>query len=138
MRHDYGCHGQAAARRIGIIILALALSSCGFKLRGWSEKPTWLYKVAMLSDRIPLSFKIAMKKQLTGVGIIVTQDPTQAPYWLKIESATMEQQVSSISSSTTPRQYQLIYTVQFQFQKNDGQVFIATNNGYQHTSFNRE
>ena len=38
----------------------------------------------------------------------------------------MQQTISSVSSSTTPRQYQLIYTVHFKLQQANGEEVIPT------------
>lgn len=99
-------------RLIALLVISL-LSGCGFKLRGMVDMPFWLNRVAIVvqqghRDLIPL-----LKDQFQAYGRQVVSDPTQADYLLIIEKDSSQQQLTSVSASTTPRQYLLIYTVQF-------------------------
>lgn len=57
-----------------------------------------------------------LSNQLKSYALTVNQDPAHADYWLILETDHFQQQMGSISSSTTPRQYQLFYTVKFRLQ----------------------
>ena len=68
-----------------------------------------------------------MKNQLKAYGIQVTNDPALAQHWLIIEEEDIQQNISSISSSTTPRQYELTYTLVFKLQRAKGAEIIPSN-----------
>jgi LPS-assembly lipoprotein len=107
------------------LLLAIGLSGCGFHLRGLvNVVPTWLTNVAIVSQQPHQSLAPLLKDQLEANHIRVNPDPSRAHYLLVIESETLSQQFSSVSSSTTPRQYQLIYTVLFQLQEASGKEII--------------
>ena len=108
-------------RHIIMLGLLLLLSACGFHLRGLNEFPTWLRpKVAIISEDDARDWEAYLKPLLSAGDITVTSDPKQAPFLLIIEKETLVQNISSVSSSSTPRQYQLIYTVIFRVENNQG------------------
>ncbi len=104
------------------IIFSILLTGCGFHLRGVVNKESvrWLNKVAIVIQQAHQDLEPLLKEQLKAYNIDIMADPALADYWLIIDNETMEQNISSISSSTTPRQYQLIYTVQFKLQQTKG------------------
>ena len=67
-----------------------------------------------------------LQRRLEAYKVQINPDPDLASYWLIIESDSIRQDISSISSSTVPRQYQLIYTVQFKLQKAKGEELISS------------
>lgn len=103
-----------------VSLFTLCFTGCGFHLRGMIDAPTWLNNVSIIiqeghRDLLPL-----LKNQLNTYHILVNDSPSLATYWLIIESDTIQQNVTSISSSTNSRQYQLIYKVRFKLQSPNG------------------
>jgi|TARA_R110002126_G_scaffold173969_2_gene322534 LPS-assembly lipoprotein len=112
---------------LGIWILCSLLSSCGFHLRGLGEFPTWLKpKVAIILEDEARDWESYLKPLLSAGDIQVTSDPKQAPFWLFIEQERLDQNISSVSSSSTPRQYQLHYAVTFRLENNRGKTLIPS------------
>ena len=108
--------------------IALCLiSACGFHLRGIVDMPPWLSDVAVIVEKAHRDLGPEIKEQLNAYHIQVTDKPNHARYWLIIEEDTEEKHITSVSSSTTPRQYQIIYTVQFKLQEANGKDIIPTN-----------
>ncbi|RUQ85186.1 LPS-assembly lipoprotein LptE [Legionella septentrionalis] len=108
-------------------LLLASLSGCGFHLRGMLDMPSWLDNIAIVnanSKNHPLD--VFLQEQLQAYDVHVTTEPSLAQYWLIIERDAFQQQISSISASTTPRQYQLIYTVQFKVQQVRGHEIIPS------------
>lgn len=108
-----------------VILLYFAfvlLSGCGFHLRGFydiqSKIPT--LSIIMRDNVTHSDLEGMIKNQLRVYNVIVNDDIHATPYWLIIEGDKLNQQINSISSSTTPRQYQLIYTVNFKLQHATG------------------
>jgi len=109
---------------LGLIAL---LSACGFHLRGYGEFPTWLKpKVAIVLEDDARDWEAYFKPLLSAGDIKVTSDPKQAPFLLIIEKEKLVQNIASVSSSSTPRQYQLNYTVHFRLENNRGKILIPS------------
>ena len=66
-----------------------------------------------------------LEAQLDGYKIEVVDDPSQAKYWLVINSSAVRQQIISIGASTNPRQYQLIMTTNFSLKNREGEIIKA-------------
>ena len=107
-------------------LLAL-LSACGFHLRGLGDFPTWLRpKIAIILENETRDWEAYLKPLLSAGDIKVTSNPKQAPFWLIIEKENVEQNITSVSSSSTPRQYQLHYIVSFRLENNRGKILIPS------------
>jgi LPS-assembly lipoprotein len=101
------------------------LAGCGFHLRGVQSLPSWLNKVSVITTHVSPEWGPIMKRQLQLAHVMIVDDPTEAPYWLTIQNERMQQNISSISSGSSPRQYQLTYHVQFTLQRAKGTELIA-------------
>ena len=100
--------------------MALLATGCGFHLRGMSDIPKWLNNVAIVIQDASRDLEPLLTDQLQAYHINLCSDPALADYWLVIEHDGTRQEIVSISSTTTPRQYQLIYTVRFKLQRVKG------------------
>jgi len=105
----------------------LLLNGCGFHLRGMHEIPKWLNNITIVVQNASRDLEPLLSSQLKAYGINVSPDPSQSDLWLIIEDDGFQQQVGSISSSTTPRQYQLFYTVRFKLQRAKGNEIMPSN-----------
>lgn len=113
-----------------VILLLFVMSvvtGCGFHLRGMIDVPRWLNNVAVIVEQGHRDLAPLLKDQLQSYNIYVNPDSETAAVWLIIESDNIQQNITSISSSTTPRQYQLIYTVYFKLQKAQGKEIYPSN-----------
>lgn len=110
--------------RLTLLIISLILTSCGFHLRGFIDMPTGLHNVCIIVESANRDLAPLLKEQLNAYHIQALSDPKQADYWLVIEEDSEEQHITSISSSTTPRQYQMTYQVKFKFQEANGKDII--------------
>lgn len=102
--------------------MLLSLTGCGFHLRGIETLPSWFNNVAIISAPQNKPLVMILKHQLDAYNVHVVEDPSCANYWLHIKSATFKKSVISISSSTTPRQYLLVYTIVYDLEKAQGKV----------------
>jgi len=109
-----------------LVLGCLLLSGCGFYLRGMVDAPLWIDDVAIIVQAANRALGPELKKQLTAYHIHVEAQPSNAKYWLIIESDHEEQHVTSVSSSTTPRQYQMSYQVKFKVQEAKGKEIIPS------------
>lgn len=106
-------------------IITNLVTGCGFKLRGSETSPAWLKKgVAVIVEHAAHDWKDLLYESLEASHIRVIDNPQKAPYWLIIKKEELKRNIVSVSSSTTPRQYQLIYTVWFSLQTAKGTVIL--------------
>jgi LPS-assembly lipoprotein len=103
-------------------ICCLFLCACGFHLRGMIDIPTWLESISIVAQDDNTVLAELIKTQLEGYKIKITDDLSQAKYWLVIDSSTLQQKIISIGASTNPRQYQLIMTTVFLMKTREGQL----------------
>ncbi len=111
-------------RPLIVVLIALTLTNCGFHLRGLYEVPAWLNKVAIVIQNAHRDLGPLLKDQLESYNISVVPDPAQADYLLIIEYDGIQQQMTGVAASTAPRQYLLIYDVQFSLVKAKGETVI--------------
>lgn len=112
-----------------ILLMILALTGCGFHLRGMVDADSirWLNSVCIVIQQAHRDLEPLLKTQLKAYDIQVTSDPSLAKYWLIIEREDLQQTISSISSSTTPRQYEITYLLDFKLQRAKGAEVIPLN-----------
>ncbi|MFW2571402.1 MULTISPECIES: LPS assembly lipoprotein LptE [Legionella] len=103
------------------------LTACGFHLRGMVDMPPWLNNVAIVTQNAHRDLGPLLKDQLQAYNIKVSPNVTQADYLLIIEKDSSQQQITNVSASTAPRQYQLFYDVQFSLVSKQGNTIIPSN-----------
>jgi LPS-assembly lipoprotein len=104
-------------KRCCLLLLVLYITGCGFKLRGMTDMPPWLNNIAIVVQDANRDLGTLLKDQFQAYGVQIIPDPTKADYLLIIKNDVNQQQITSISASTTPRQYQLTYTVRYSLVK---------------------
>ncbi len=105
-------------------LFLIFISGCGFHLRGKVDVPTWFNNVAIIKGQTHNDLASLLRMELQSQHIQVNSSESSADYWLILESDNVQQHITSVSSSTTPRQYQLIYTVHFKLQQRNGRDII--------------
>jgi LPS-assembly lipoprotein len=114
-------------KRHYLIWLAFAfLTCCGFHLRGFIDMPAWLNNISIVIQNAHRDLEPMLKNQLQAYNIRINPNVTQADYLLIIESDGIQQRMTNVAASTTPRQYLLIYDVQFSFVKAKGGAIIPS------------
>jgi LPS-assembly lipoprotein len=109
-------------KRLIPLMLAFLLSSCGFHLRGMMHIPIWLNNIAIIIKNNDKQLLSILKTRLEGYTIQVNPDPALAKYWLVINQEVVQRQIISVGSSTNPRQYTLLLTLEFMLQTSKGQI----------------
>ena len=122
-----GQHALMKIKLLGYGLITYLLTSCGFHLRGMIDMPTWLNNVTIVVQQGHRDLAPLIKEQLQSYKIYVNPDTTKASYWLVIEHDDISQNITSVSSSTTPRQYQLIYNLRFQLMRPNGKILMPSN-----------
>jgi LPS-assembly lipoprotein len=107
------------------IFLLFSVSACGFKLRGMLDVPPWLHHVAFIFEDTNADLLPAFSAQFRGYGLSISDNPSQAAYWLILVKTIYTQQIISVASGTNPRQYQLTYRVQYLLRTPPGKIIKA-------------
>ena len=102
-------------KRLGVFFLTMSLSHCGYHLRGMAPLPPSFQNIFIIAPKEAATLKYVLESELESYHVTVCQLDKQAHFEIVIDSVDFQRQVSNISSSTTPRQYQLIYTVKYHF-----------------------
>lgn len=113
-------------KRLYIWVISALLAGCGFHLRGMADLPPWLHHIAIVIQNAHRDLEPRLKDQLQAYNITVDTNATQAAYLLIIEKDNYLQQITNVSASTAPRQYQLIYDVQFTLIEAKGKTIIPS------------
>ena len=101
---------QSIVRRISVgLLFALALSACGFQLRGVAD----LSFKTLFIQGAPLSISRDLKQSLKTNGIQVVANVEQAEMLLELLNETNEKRILSLSGSGVVREYELNYRVSF-------------------------
>ncbi|CEK10867.1 LPS-assembly lipoprotein LptE [Legionella hackeliae] len=107
-------------------LLIISLTSCGFHLRGMADIPSWLNNVAIVIKDAQEDLQTLLEGQLEAYKISVVDNPTQANYLLIVARDRYKQEITNVSASTAPRQYLLIYDVQFTLIETKGKIIVPT------------
>ena len=100
-------------RALGFFSL-LFISACGFHLRGMpADYPGKIASVAVHVQHADPAWEALLRQQFNQANIKVISDLQQAQYTVVILDEQRKNNIVSISSSSSPRQYQLIYQVTF-------------------------
>ncbi len=108
--------------KIALIFCCFFLMGCGFHLRGLPSDSVWIHQVQVMNPKAHPLLASIINKQLKAFGL--QSQPLKPSLWLTITKETLTQEISSVSSSTTPRQYQLIYSVEFNAQQKNGKMLL--------------
>jgi len=106
-------------------IIGLSMCGCGFHLRGIIDLPPWLENVSIIIEQANRDLGPMLVHQLALYHVHVSPDPKQARYWIVIEKDQTDEQTASISSNTSTRQFQLVYTLWYRVQTASGEEIIA-------------
>lgn len=113
-----------------LTLVTILLCSCGFHLRGQIDLPQWLTDIAIINQSGQPDLDTLLSTQLRAYNIRIINDPALAQYWLVILNESYQEHITSVSSSTTPRQYQLIYTLSYRLQSRQGKIMLPTSKAY--------
>jgi LPS-assembly lipoprotein len=112
----------------GIGLIFLLLQGCGFHLEGMQDMPRWLNNVAIINQNAHRDLKPTLIEELKGYGINICTNINKASYWLILEDDKNSEFITSVSSSTTPRQFQMTYAVKYKLQQANGKEIIPSSN----------
>lgn len=113
--------------KLFLITTSLLISSCGLHLQGYTDMPKWFNNVAVINQNVQHDLRPLIIEQLKSYKINVIKNPQQANYWLLLIEDKSTDNITAVSSSTTPRQYQMNYAIKYAVQQRNGQEVIPAN-----------
>lgn len=97
------------ATRLILLAILLALTACGFKMRGVAD-----LKFNTLYIQGPsISISKQLRRTFTTNGVKIVNSADQAELLLEIMSESQEQRILSLSGKGLVREYELFYTINF-------------------------
>jgi LPS-assembly lipoprotein len=107
-----------------ILVLALGLAGCGFRLRGTAELPFATVFVPGATSGIALD--LARNIQ-AGTNVKVVSDAKEAEAVLQFTSETREKEILSLTGAGRVREFRLRYKVGFRVHDGKGNDFVPQN-----------
>lgn len=100
------------------------LQGCGFHLRGFVDMPAWLNRVDVIVENAHRELRPILIESLHSYHISTCDITSDANYLLIVDKDEYKESISSVSSSTTSRQYELTYIVYFKLISSKGVELI--------------
>lgn len=100
-----------------LFISFLFLSGCGLHLQNYGDIPKWFNNVAVVNQNVQHDLRAMIIQQLKSYKINICKNPKDAEYWLVLEEDKNTENITAVSSSTTPRQYQMTYAIKYKIQR---------------------
>lgn len=107
-----------------LITSCLALSDCGFQLRGEKALPPQLHTVYLTGDNPYGPLETELRNTLVATGIKVVDNPQNAPVTLNIISTDLGHTNPTIGTSSQANVYTFTYTLNFELQDSNGKVLL--------------
>lgn len=110
-------------RTTTIVVFSLILAGCGFHLRGSMEQLAGL-PALYLPEGAGLAGELRNAARASGAKLAENREDAQAV--VTISGENMERQVRSVGSTGKVREFELVYTVNFDVQDKDGKALTDT------------
>lgn len=111
--------------RLVPFLLALALSGCGFQLRGTADLPfKTIYMLPANQPGVALDLRRNIQ---AGTRTTVVDDPKGAEAVLEFTQESREKNILSLAANGRVREFELQYRVSFRVHDNKGGEFVPSN-----------
>jgi LPS-assembly lipoprotein len=113
-----------SSKNVLIVVLALLLAGCGFRLRGTAEVPFESVYIPNATAGIALDLK---RNILAGTKARVVDDPKEAEAVMQFTEETRQKEILSLTSAGRVREFLLRYRVGWRVQDSKGADFVPQN-----------
>lgn len=113
--------------KLMLVCTTILISSCGLHLQGYADMPKWFNNVAVINKNVKHNLRPLIIEQLKAYKINIVKDPQKADYWLLLMEDKSTENITAVSSSTNPRQYQMNYAIKYAVQQRNGRDVIPAN-----------
>jgi len=108
-----------------VLVLALAVSGCGFQLEGSGVLPTSVATTYLDTAKPYTEFYDSLRDALRARGTELVDSRQEAGAVLRILEDTYGQRILSVSARNTPREYEIFYAITFSLEA-EGSNLIET------------
>jgi LPS-assembly lipoprotein len=107
-----------------VLVMAVSLQGCGFKLRGPTPIPEQLSETHImgLAEFHPL--RIQLQKAFRSAGARIIKDPALATAVVRIKKNEFKRRVLSVDAQGRAAEYEITYQVEFEVLNNEGKVIL--------------
>ncbi len=109
--------------RAFLVVLALALASCGFRLRGSADVPFDTLYVPEAHSGLGLDIKRNLE---AGTNARVVNDPTKAQAVLQINNESRGREILTLTGAGSVREFTLRYQISFRVHDGKGGEYVPT------------
>jgi LPS-assembly lipoprotein len=103
-------------RILCLVLVAFAITACGFHLRGSYDLPAHLSPLYLDKESMSLLLYKELRSTIRASGAELTEDPTVAASELKVSNERRTRDVISVDTLGRAREYRLIYRLSFSLQ----------------------
>lgn len=100
-----------------IPLIITLFTGCGLHLQNYANIPPWFNNVAVINEDVKNDLRPEIIEQLKAYKINICTNPKQADYLLILEKDKNVENITAVSSSTTPRQYQMTYAIKYKVRR---------------------
>lgn len=100
-------------RTLCLVLVALAITACGYHLRGSYDLPAELSPMYLDKESMSLLLYKELRSTIRANGTELTEDPTVAASVLKVSNEHRTRDVISVDTLGRAREYRLIYRLSF-------------------------
>lgn len=112
------------ARVLPVLIGALLLTGCGFRLQGAMTLPEGLRSVHIATEEELSPFAVELRRALERSGASLAAVPAGADAVIRVRQDRTGRRVLSVSARNTPQEYEIYYSVEFSIDRG-GQEAVA-------------
>lgn len=105
-------------RSLAVLVL-LALTGCGFQMRGAASIPPEMDRTYIATDDRHSVFYRKLRAELRSHGVELVDSPVDATATFSILSDATGQRVLSVSARNVPREFEIFYTVLYSLQSGE-------------------
>ena len=109
-------------RILCLVLVAFALTACGYHLRGSYDLPAHLSPLYLDKESMSLQLYKELRSTIRASGAGLAEDPTAAASELKVSNEHRTRDVISVDSLGRAREYRLIYRLSFSLQASGDSV----------------
>ena len=109
-------------RIFSLVMMAFAVTACGFHLRGSYDLPAHLSPIYLEKESMSLLLYKELRSTIRGSGTEISEDPATAASVLKVSNEHRTRDVISVDTLGRAREYRLIYRLSFSLQTSEDVV----------------
>jgi LPS-assembly lipoprotein len=113
---------MSAGFRVSIVIAALLLNACGWRLQGTARLPEVMSATYIDTNDTYTDFNRALRESLENSGVRLVGNRNDASAIVRIRKDSSGQRVLSVSARNTPEEYEVFYAIEYSVESRTGEL----------------